>query len=147
MTRNRENNRNRDRSSQSALMSVSRQDRSSPAVFMVEEGPQDHVQAVERTRQLIDDPAVPAVFEAAFAFDNVLIRVGLLERLLSRRWRLSEVKSTTRVTPEHLDDLAIQAYVIGGSGLAVANGRIRWPRSPRRRWLPGIDASAAVDHP
>lgn len=34
-------------------------------------------------------------------------------------WRLAEVKSTTRVKLEHLHDLAIQAYVVAGSGLIV----------------------------
>jgi hypothetical protein len=34
-------------------------------------------------------------------------------------WRLAEVKSGTRVKPEYLHDLAIQAYVIAGSGLTV----------------------------
>jgi len=76
------------------------------------------MEAVERTRQLIANPAIPAIFEAAFAFDNVLIRVDILERLPSG-WRLAEVKSTTRVKAEHFDDLAIQAYVIAGCGVAV----------------------------
>src|SRR5579862_6130889 len=90
-----------------------------PGGVRVEEGAQEHGQAVERTRQLIANPAVPAIFEAAFAFDNVLIRVDILERLPSGGWRLAEVKSTTWVKPEHLDDLAIQAHVLAGSGLTV----------------------------
>ena len=64
-------------------------------------------------------PNVPAIFEAAFAFDRVLIRADILERLPSGGWRLAEVKSGARVKPEHLHDLAIQAYVIAGSGLTV----------------------------
>jgi len=74
---------------------------------------------VERTRVLAADPNVPAIFEAAFAFDRVLIRADILERLPSGGWRLAEVNSGTRVKPEHLHDLAIQAYVIAGSGLTV----------------------------
>jgi hypothetical protein len=80
-----------------------------PGGILVEEGPDRHAEAVERTRQLMADPSVPAIFEAAFAFDRVLIRADILERLASGGWRLAEVKSTTRVKPEHLDDLAIQA--------------------------------------
>ena len=90
-----------------------------PAGVLVEEGPDRHAEAVERTRLLIADPAVSAIFEAAFVFDRVLIRADLLERLPNGGWRLGEVKSTTRVKPEHLHDLAIQAYVIAGSGLTV----------------------------
>ena len=90
-----------------------------PGGILVEEGPDQHAQAVARTRELIANPDVPAIFEAAFAFDNVLIRADIFERLPSGAWRLAEVKSTTRVKPEHLDDLAIQAYVITGCGIAL----------------------------
>ena len=90
-----------------------------PGGILVEEGPDQHAQAVTRTRELIANPDVPAIFEAAFAFDNVLIRADILQRLPSGAWRLAEVKSTTRVKPEHLDDLAIQAYVITGCGIAL----------------------------
>src|SRR5208282_576133 len=90
-----------------------------PGGVLVEEGPDRHAEAVERTRVLVADPNVPAIFEAAFAFDRVLIRADILERLPSGGWRLAEVKSGTRVKPEHLHDLAIQAYVIAGSGLTV----------------------------
>jgi hypothetical protein len=50
------------------------------------------------------------------------MRADILERLPSGAWRLAEVKSTTRVKREHLHDLAIQAYVIGGSGLVKSVG-------------------------
>ena len=90
-----------------------------PGGVLVEEGPDRHAEAVERTRALVLNPNAPAIFEAAFAFDRVLIRADLLERLPIGEWRLAEVKSTTKVKPEHLHDLAIQAYVIAGSGLTV----------------------------
>lgn len=90
-----------------------------PGGILVEEGPREHAQAVERTRKLISNPGISVIFEAAFAFDRVLIRADLLERLPSGGWRLSEAKSTTRVKPEHLHDLAVQAYVIAGSGFPV----------------------------
>jgi predicted RecB family nuclease len=90
-----------------------------PGGVLVAEGPREHAEAVERTRALIADPAIPAIFEAAFAFDRVLIRADILERLRGGGWRLAEVKSTPRVKPEHLHDLAIQAHVIASSGMAV----------------------------
>lgn len=90
-----------------------------PGGVLVEEGPEQHAEAVERTRELIADPTIPAIFEAAFAFNNVVIRADMLERLPGGKWRLAEVKSTMRVKPEHKHDLAIQAYVIAGSGLTV----------------------------
>src|SRR5258708_7560194 len=76
-----------------------------PGGVLVEEGPHRHPEAVERTRHLIADPTVPAIFEAAFAFDCVLMRADILERLPSGAWCLAEVRSTTRVKPEHLHDL------------------------------------------
>jgi predicted RecB family nuclease len=90
-----------------------------PGGILVDEGPDQHAQAVERTRAPVANPNVPAIFEAAFAFNRVLIRADVLERMPGGAWRLAEVKSTTRVKPEHLHDLAIQVYVIAGSGLAV----------------------------
>jgi predicted RecB family nuclease len=142
-----------------------------PAGILVEEGPDQHTEAVERTRDLIADAAVPAIFEAAFAFDRVLIRADILERLPSLPsggWRLAEVKSTTRVKPEHLHDLAIQAYVIAGSGLVVEEmqlvhvdtsyirdeGQIDWPAyfdreevtAEVRELLPAVAARVAEMH-
>ncbi len=90
-----------------------------PDGVLVEEGPDRHAEAVDRTRVLVADPNVPAIFEAAFAFDRVLMRADILERLPSGGWRLAEVKSSARVKLEHLHDLAFQVYVIAGSGLAV----------------------------
>ena len=54
-----------------------------PGGILVDEGPDQHAQAVTRTRELIANPDVPAIFEAAFAFDNVLIRADILQRLPS----------------------------------------------------------------
>ena len=107
--------------------------------ILVEEGPERHAEAVERTRELIADPNVPAIFEAAFAFDRVLIRADILERLPSGGWRLAEVKSSTRVKREHLHDLAVQTYVIGGSGLSVAQMQLVHVDTSSVRGESGID--------
>ncbi len=47
------------------------------------------------------------------------MRVDILERLDAARWRLIEVKATSKVKATHLDDLAIQAAVLEGSGLDI----------------------------
>jgi hypothetical protein len=80
--------------------------------------------AVAETHSVIDS-VPPAVFEAAFLFRNVLIRVDIL-RLDSDQnggrptiWDLIEVKSATTVKPEHLHDVAIQKYVLEGCGITV----------------------------
>jgi predicted RecB family nuclease len=81
----------------------------------------DYGAAVKRTKTLIADPAVPAILEATLVYDGVLVRVDALERLPDGRWRVNEVKSSTRIKDEHLEDLALQIYVIAGNGLEMAD--------------------------
>src|SRR5438477_8505399 len=50
-----------------------------PGGVLVEEPPWEHAEAVARTLALMADPAVPAIFEAAF--EHVRVRVDVLERL------------------------------------------------------------------
>ena len=45
----------------------------------------DYAEAIKRTKALIADPTVPAIFEAALVHDGLLIRVDALERLPDRR--------------------------------------------------------------
>jgi hypothetical protein len=79
--------------------------------------------AVDTTSELIADPSVSAIFEGALYFDHVLVRVDVLERLPgpdgATRWRLIEVKASTRVKDVHVDDVAIQCYVARGAGVPV----------------------------
>ena len=81
--------------------------------------------AVLQTAKLIEDARIPAIFEGAFEYEGVVVRVDILERIpvadgISPAWRLIEVKSSTRVKDVHLDDLAIQRHVLLGTGLNVA---------------------------
>jgi predicted RecB family nuclease len=80
----------------------------------------DREQAIRMTRELIDNPEVPAIFEGAFEHRDVFARVDILQRRRDKRWRLIEVKSTTAVKDHHLDDLAIQHRVVTRSGVDVA---------------------------
>src|SRR5690242_17610620 len=77
--------------------------------------------AVRRTKTLIADATVPAILEATLIYDGVLVRVDALERLPDGRWRVNEVKSSTRIKHEHLEDIALQIYVIAGNGLELAD--------------------------
>jgi len=91
-----------------------------PGGVLVDTKYDDYAEAIRRTNALIADPTVPAIFEAALVHDGLLIRVDALERLPDRRWRLNEVKSSTRIKDEHLEELALQTYVIAGNGLELA---------------------------
>ena len=95
-----------------------------PGGVLVDTKYNDYAEAIRRTKALIDDPTVPAIFEAALVHDGVLIRVDALERLPDGRWRLNEVKSSTRIKNEHLEDIALQTYVIVGRGLELADAHL-----------------------
>ena len=82
--------------------------------------------ALAQTAELVQDPRVPAIFEAAFLYSGVLIRADVLERVLTVEgqpcgWRLIEVKSSTKVKDVHLEDLAVQSEVILGAGLTLVS--------------------------
>ena len=88
-----------------------------PSGVLLSEDHRHHREAVSRTRQLIEDKSIPALFEAAFTFEDIYIRVDILERLPGNRWRMIEVKSSTGVKDYHLPDVAIQKYVLEQCGL------------------------------
>lgn len=90
-----------------------------PGGVLVREEPSQHREAIERTRALLADPSVPAIFEAAFEHDGVRIRADVLERLPGGGFGLREVKATSRAQPVHLDDCAVQLYVLAGCGLRI----------------------------
>jgi len=75
--------------------------------------------ALARTAALVADPAVPAIFEATFRHGGVLVRIDVLERTATGRWRLLEVKSGASVKAWHVADVAIQRHVAAASGLAI----------------------------
>jgi predicted RecB family nuclease len=81
----------------------------------------DPEQAIRITRELIANPEVPAIFEAAFENGGVLVRVDILHRRRDGRWRLIEVKSTADLKGQHLDDVAIQHRVVSRSGVDLAS--------------------------
>lgn len=97
-----------------------------PGGVLVQESYRQREAALAHTALVLADATVPAIFEGAFLYDGVLVRVDILERVQDDEgepaaWRLIEVKSSSRVKDVHLDDLAIQRYVLQGAGLNVAS--------------------------
>lgn len=90
-----------------------------PGGVLVEETHRQIPAALTRTQALVEDPTIPALFEGAFIWQGIVVRVDVLERLDACRWRLIEVKATSKVKPTHLDDLAIQMTVLENSGIQV----------------------------
>lgn len=77
--------------------------------------------ALERTASLLDDSSIPAIFEATFQHEGVLVRVDILERRPGNRWRLIEVKSSLDVKDHYLYDVAIQAHVLTRCGMNISS--------------------------
>ena len=76
-------------------------------------------QALEQTQEVIAASDAPALFEAAFVHQGVLVRADVIERLPGGGWRLVEVKSTTRLKDVFILDVAVQLWVLRGAGLDV----------------------------
>ena len=90
-----------------------------PGGQLVSEGYRQSDAALERTAQLMADPKVSAIFEAAFEYEGTLVRADILERSGEESWHLIEVKASSRVKAIHKEDLAVQAYVLKGCGLSL----------------------------
>ena len=95
-----------------------------PGGVVLEAGRDRLDEALARTASLVRDPAVPAIFEATFRHDDVLVRVDVLARGSRGGWRLIEVKSTTRVKEHHLADVAVQRHMLAGCGLDVESASV-----------------------
>ena len=92
-------------------------------------------EAVARTAELCSDPEVLAVFEAAFQYEHLRIRVDVLCRV-GEGWKIGivpdkeldylvgEVKSSTKVKPQHCDDISFQVYVLRKLGMTVVDSVI-----------------------
>ena len=78
----------------------------------------DFASRVAQTEQVLHSNA-PAIFEASFFADDTFVAVDVFARAGSD-WRLTEVKSSSSLKDEHIPDTAVQAYVLGRSGIDVS---------------------------
>ncbi len=93
-----------------------------PGGLLIASPASEHADAIEQTRAAMANPLIPAVFEAAFEFADVRIRVDILERLENGGWGLREVKSASSFKPDqHGPDLAIQRWVLEQLGIDVVS--------------------------
>ena len=90
-----------------------------PGGMRPEEDHLSHQKAIERTQALLIDHNVPAIFEAGLNFDGVRVR-SYSGRQARKRWRMLEVKSTSKLKDVHYPDVAIQKYVLEGCGLKLS---------------------------
>lgn len=81
--------------------------------------------ALQMTRELMSNPAIPAIFEGTVQHDGVLVRVDVLLRSPDKDgYHLIEVKSATKVKSHHIHDLSIQKYVLRGAGVEVRGSHL-----------------------
>ena len=81
-------------------------------------------EALAETRSVIEAGSAPAVFEAAFEHQGVLVRTDVIERLAGGGWRLVEVKSATRLKEAFVLDTAIELWVVRGAKLDVRDAGV-----------------------
>ena len=66
---------------------------------------------------------VPRIFEAAFSAAGIFVAVDILERD-GPRYTVVEVKSSTKVKPEHIGDVAVQVHVLRQAGVNVTRAEV-----------------------
>jgi hypothetical protein len=79
--------------------------------------------ALSQTEQLMTSMFRAPIFEATLQHDGVLVREDVLLPLDTsdgNSWQIVEVKASTRVKPEHVQDCAVQAWVHLGAGHSMA---------------------------
>jgi len=59
-----------------------------PGGARIEEGPWQYVEAVTQTAALMSEARVPAIFEAAFEYDGIRVRVDVLQHLAPGIYRV-----------------------------------------------------------
>jgi len=81
------------------------------------ETPYKYQQSVADTAKYIRK-GVNLIYEAAFQFDGILAAIDILVKN-GDKWYAFEVKGTGSVKPPHIQDAALQYFVITGSGLPL----------------------------
>jgi hypothetical protein len=108
-----------------------------PNGLLMLDDPQRHEEAAQMTREAMANPSIGALYEAAFTFDRIRVRIDVLARATNGDWDVIEVKSSTGYKEEYLADLAVQVHVAEGSGVPLrrasllhVNNQYRWEGGP-----------------
>ena len=90
----------------------------------IQEDYRHHVKAEQSTRNAMSNKNIAAIFEAAFTYNRIRIRVDILERNDATSWNLIEVKSSSTVKDVYKFDLGIQYYILKGLGMEISSAGI-----------------------
>ena len=99
---------------------------------LIDEDYQNISGAVDHTKAAILTNA-SAIFEGAFVYDDILVRVDILKCNSDGSFDLIEVKSSTSVKKEHLPDCAVQAYVLQQCGIRLKHICVMYMNNEYRR--------------
>lgn len=88
-----------------------------PGGIKVPQAYRDNQKAAEETAHLMTTDA-EAIFEATFLSEEALARIDILERTPTG-WRIIEVKSSSKVKDEHVEDVAFQLWLLRRLGIPV----------------------------
>jgi len=75
--------------------------------------------ASEKTKSLMEDPNVPALFEGTFFIDGFITKADILKRK-DGGWHMIEVKSSVNDKEEFIDDMTYTAMVINRCGFDIS---------------------------
>lgn len=90
-----------------------------PNGILVDNPAWDFYGALKKTRELLKDET-EVIFEAAFEYKGCFARADIIiYSKETKRWSVFEVKSTTKVKEEHLDDVGLQVWIMANSGLPI----------------------------
>jgi len=78
----------------------------------------EYLSLPKRTIEALSNDST-TIFQGRFEHDNITCIVDILERYSDDEYNLYEIKSSTSVKPEHIDDLAFQYLVLTGAGLKI----------------------------
>lgn len=90
-----------------------------PGGTLIDNVPWDFTGALARTRELLA-AKTQIIYEAAFEYMGCYARADIIKYSPdTQRWQIYEVKSTTKVKPEHLADVGLQTWIMAKSGLPI----------------------------
>ncbi|MBU4463205.1 MAG: DUF2779 domain-containing protein [Proteobacteria bacterium] len=72
---------------------------------------------IELTRKFVSQR--DTIFEGAFSCKGTFAKIDILKPVNKDEWDIIEVKSSTKVKDENIDDVAFQRFVVEGAGLKV----------------------------
>lgn len=90
-----------------------------PGGILVDNKPWDFFGSLKRTRDLLVEET-EVIYEAAFEYKSCYARADIIKYSKdTKKWKIFEVKSSTKVKDEHIDDVGLQAWIMANSGLPI----------------------------